>query len=72
MASLSSLYRIYFENHPGACLYNKHSKPFMTDTTPQKGYKALGEMKETCMLVKHEQAQFHATIQCVKSPQQML
>jgi len=44
----------------------------MTDTTPQKGYRALGEVKETRVLVKHEQAQFHATIQCVKSPQQML
>jgi len=72
MASLSSLYRIYFENHPGARLYNKHSKPFTTNTTPQKGYRVLSEMKGTRMLVKHEQAQFHATIQCVKSPQQML
>jgi hypothetical protein len=72
MASLRSLNHIYFENHPGAHLYNKHSKPFMKDTIPQKGYRALGEMKETHALVKHEQAQFHATIQCVKSPQQML
>lgn len=32
--ALSSLNCIYFENHPGVHLYNKHSKPFMTDTTP--------------------------------------
>jgi hypothetical protein len=47
MASLSSLNHIYFKNHPGGHLYNKHSKPFMTDSTAKKGYRALGEMKET-------------------------
>jgi hypothetical protein len=53
---------LYFENHPGTHLY-KHSKPFMIDTTPQKGYNVVGQMKETCMSVKHELAQFHATLQ---------
>lgn len=47
MASLRSLNWIYFENHPGAHLHNRHSKPFMTDTAPQKGYRLLGEIKET-------------------------